>query len=222
MSYDRESYYLTWGGTLFQAEQWQCGMKHAGDLGSTITQGTLDTIEMADIWAALDTWFKSGSTGAQIGSGAKLAWVKLAVLDKEGQYKFEPKLYQPGSASIPPQTTVYPAQVAYVVSLWSGQKLGRANHGRFYVPVPSTIVGQNADGMLTQANADQMRTAAKTMINAVKGEISTITVPTSPFIMSKIGTGTSKLVSSIGVGRVLDTQRRRRSALNEGTVYSAL
>lgn len=226
MAYDRESYYLTWGGTLFLAEQWQCGLKFGPGLGTSITEPVFNLIGLTDIWDDLVTWFQSGNSGAQIGSAAKLTWVKLAVLKTDGQYKFEPRLYEGPAPVAPPVTTTYPAQVAYCVSLWSGQTLGRANHGRFYVPVPSAIVGQASDGLLTAAQANQMRDAAKTMITAVAGEIDTIDIPTMPMIMSKLSSapdpnapGVSKVIEEIGVGRVLDTQRRRRNHLNESMNY---
>lgn len=222
MPYNKDAYYLTWGGTLGVNEIWQCGVKFAPTDQSDIFSGAFDNIDINDIKAALTTWFNSGAAGAQVGSLAHFGWVKLAVLDVDGEYKFEPKLAPVVPAITPSAPSNGPPQTAYVVTLQSGETLGHANYGRFYVPVPSMTVGATADGLMTQTQANAARDAAKTMINSVNGEIDTVGINTRPAIYSKIGAGTTKVVSRISVGRALDTQRRRRNHLVESPNYVAL
>lgn len=218
MTYQSDSYYLTWGGVCAQTEIWQCGAKFAPDGNAEIFTGAFESIGMDDIFDDIETWFKSGNTGAQIGTLSDLRWVKLAVLNELGTYKFDPRIVE-RSPVTSPVTTVYPPQVCYVVSLSSGQSLGRANHGRFYVPTPSAIAGQSSDGRISAQNANNMRDAARTMLSAVEGEISTVGVGAHLAIMSKLGGGTTKRVTRIAVGRALDTQRRRRNKLQEDPEY---
>jgi hypothetical protein len=222
VAYNRDAYYLTFGGPLFQTEIWQCGIKFTPTSGEDIFEGAFSNISMSDIADDLRTWMTSGSNGAQIGSSARLAWAKLAVLDKAGHFKFDPMSEEITPEVMPPQTTVYPAQVAYCVTLWSGGRLGRANYGRFYVPVPSMIVGQQSEGVMTTTNAFNAAAAATAMINAVNGEIDTVGINTRPAIYSKVGTGTTKVAQYVSVGRALDTQRRRRNSLQEGHNYIEL
>lgn len=218
MPYNQESYYLTWGGHCAQSEIWQCGAHFAPNDGGPITPGDLGNVGIEDIFDDLSSWFTSGNSGAQIGALSDLRWCKLAVLDVNGKYKFDPAIWEAGPVT-PPITTVYPPQVCYVVTLSSGQSLGKANFGRFYVPTPSAIAGQSSDGRISASNANNMRDAAKSMLHAVEGEVSQIPREARLVIMSKLGNGATKSVQRIAVGRALDTQRRRRNQLEEEPDY---
>lgn len=223
MSYDRQHVLMTWGGPLATTEQWSCGVRFAalpnGDpappMDVTGAEFTALRNQVDEVWARLTTWFQSGNAGAAIGSLAQLSWCKLALITEGGDYADEPASYETTPVS-PPTTTQLPPQCAYVVSLRSGLSLGRANYGRFYVPVPTWAPGQNG-GLATEAQAASARTAAKTMLKGVEADLQVVVSTMRLVIMSNLGFGHTKLVSQLGVGRVVDTQRRRRNKLNEGT-----
>lgn len=224
MSYDRQHVLMTWGGPLATTEQWSCGVRFAalpnGDPAPPTDVSAAEFLllsnQVDEVWARLTTWFQSGNTGAAIGSLAQLSWCKLALIAEDGSYADEPVAFETTPVS-PPVTTQLPPQCAYVVSLRSGLSLGRANYGRFYVPTPTWAPGQNG-GVATEVQATAARTAAKTMLKGVETDLQVALSTIRLVIMSNLGLGHTKLVSELGVGRVVDTQRRRRNKLNEATV----
>lgn len=227
MSYDRQHVLMTWGGPLATTEQWSCGVRFAalpnGDPAPptdvTPAEFLLLSNQIDEVWARLVTWFQSGNTGAAIGALAQLSWCKLALIGEDGDYAAEPAAYETTPVN-PPVTTTLPPQCAYVVSLRSGLSLGRANYGRFYVPTPTWTVGQT-NGLATEAQATQARTAAKTMLRGVEADLQVQLSTLRLALMSNLGFGQTKLVTDLGVGRVIDTQRRRRNKLNEGMALAS-
>lgn len=227
MSYDRQHVLMTWGGPLATTEQWSCGVRFAalpnGDPAPpadvTPAEFLLLSNQLDEVWARLVTWFQSGNTGAAVGALAQLSWCKLALIGEDGDYAAEPAAYETTPIN-PPVTTQLPPQCAYVVSLRSGLSLGRANHGRFYVPTPTWAPGQNG-GLATEVQATAARTAAKTMLRGVEADLQVQLTSIRLAIMSNLGLGQTKLVQEIGVGRVVDTQRRRRNKLNEGMALTS-
>ena len=124
--------------------------------------------------------------------------------------------------------TSLPPQVALCVSLWSGQRFGRGNRGRLYLPTPSASVGDSglvdagAVGFLRNVMARLLQDLTSAMQAAPNlGDV-------VPVIVSAGGTGTTpappitRAIEQIAVGRVLDTQRRRRRSLEEYPVYATI
>lgn len=225
MPYDRRHLYLTFGGPLAGTEIWTTGLRFAhpeqGTGDHNVTQSEWNALvaagPMPGILTDITTWFSSGNTGAAIGALANLSWAKLAYVSTDGHYISDPPLTRDQTPVVPPVTTQLPPQVSYVISLRSGLVLGEANHGRMYAPPPTWAPGQNG-GIATDQQVTYARTAAKTMINALTARLTPSIPGIRPCIMSTVGSGTTKSVSKLGVGRVLDTQRRRRNGLVEATV----
>lgn len=228
--YDRRSLYLTFGGPLATAEEWTTGLHFAhpeqggGDHNVTTAEwnALVNSANLRpDLVALLTTWFMSGNNASGIGSLSNLTWLKLAYLDLDGHYLADPPLTVSFGPLVPPVTTTLPPQASYVVSLRSGQSLGEANFGRMYMPPPYWMVGQN-NGLATDAQANGARTAAKTLINGLNTRLAAQVTGIRPCILSSKGIGTTKEIRYIGVGKVLDTQRRRRNKLVEATVLEVL
>jgi hypothetical protein len=229
MPYDRPHYYLTFGGTLFPLasghEQWQTGIHFAPD--ATRTEGqlldALEQISVVDILADCTKLIK-GQYGFNCNwsNVVTIDWAKLVVKKTDGHYAGAPKLVeqtgQTGSAGAYP----YAPQLAVVASFWTGANFGRALRGRMYLPPPYALISSLSvnDPRATAATANDLRDAVKQWLNAVGGEVNTLAVPTSPAILSSLGTGTTNFISKIGVGRVIDTMRSRRSALDEAITWT--
>lgn len=225
MAYPVEHYYLTFGGTLCQDEIWQCGMHFAPSSGENIFDRAFQEISLADIFQDLAEWVQDWDAHSGPGSGfstkCTLGWARLAVKDRAGLDKFNSRVYYPETPVTGVSSTGHAPQVCYVVTLWSGQKVRRANWGRFYVPMP--VASWTYDnGRMDQAYCDNLATRAGELIKNINGEVSTVGVQTYPCIISKVGTGEVKSIQKIAVGRVLDTQQRRRNKLDEGLVYQDL
>jgi hypothetical protein len=73
------------------------------------------------------------------------------------------------------------------------------------------------------ADAVTMAGAGKTLINSTVSRVNgSITAVVSPVIMSQALTGPPKLITRVGYGDVVDTQRRRRNQLQETYSFATL
>lgn len=147
------------------------------------------------------------------GDYSRFVGVKAALVGTDGDYIAEPVL-RTRTATAPTGSQVLP-QDTVVLSLRSGQTLGKGNYGRMYIPhsriqlndgTPRTIPSYSL--AVAQAGADFI--AAMNLIGGgAAGD-------PSVRIMSQVaGIEGNKPVLSVGCGRVNDTQRRRRNALLE-------
>ena len=101
--------------------------------------------------------------------------------------------------------TCLPFQCAPVVTLRTST-LSRAGRGRFYAP--SLAVDQVAAGRMTTAARDTLADAAEDLIQG-------LTAGGGNVVIYHRGLGTTTTVTSLDVGDVIDTQRRRRNKLIE-------
>jgi len=229
MTYSTAHYYLTYGGSQYGTREiWQTGLRFAPSLENYNDPAELqnqleDAISVDDCLTAAGDMI-ANPAGVMWSNAIKVSWAKVAVITEAGKYYADPKVAQssgrPGSAG----SFGHPAQLAVAVSHWSGENLGHANHGRAYLPAPHTMIQSVSvlDGLATVEQADGLKDLYATFVNRVAGEISTIIIATDPVIMSTIGTGQHKEITSIGVGRVIDTIRKRRNGLDEMTTYRDL
>jgi hypothetical protein len=215
MTYDRQSTYLTWGGTIGGSgiDGWQCGVHltppAAGGSAMLPGQSMLDTL----LNGAIKTFHTSA--GAAIALPCLLTWAKAALLGLDGKYLLESTYSTvtpaPGAKAAP--YTGGP-QLSGVVTLWSGGTLGQANYGRFYVPWWEAAVDSSAR-VIAPAIAD-FQAAALVLVNGINSwSVANLGAGYRIRIMSKLGGGTTKDATKLRVGNVKDTQQRRRRQLTE-------
>mgnify|MGYP001404327376 CR=1 FL=1 len=101
--------------------------------------------------------------------------------------------------------TCLPFQCAPVVSLRTAT-LSRAGRGRFYAP--SLAVDSLDGGRMSTAARDTLADAAQDLVQG-------LTAAGGTLVIYHRGAGTTTPVTSLDVGDVIDTQRRRRSKLIE-------
>jgi len=189
-----------------------------GWLSAATSLGELAATDLEDMAAALLTLY--GTSGGRWADYSALIAVKAAAVGTDGKYLAEPLLWE--DATPTGGTTIgNPAQVTTVLSLGSGATLGGGNRGRMYLPhfymsqltnSPFTDGGQ-AQTLVT--NAATMMAAWTTIVDGA------VTSSVHPVIMSQASGGNAKRVTTLRVGNVSDTQRRRRNALVE-TYFSAV
>lgn len=219
MSFDREHLYLTWGGQIGQAtgspEVWMCGLRMALTTNAFVPPSP-DDAQTEALFTIFANYHKAAAN--EIYPGALMQWVKVAHVDENGAYTDNPKIhegpvqaggYGGGQTGATPQDSL-------VVTLWSGQTLGSGNRSRFYLPWQcSTLDAQTA--VVGTAVQTDVANRAKTLVNDLNAWGATLPGTHKPVvsIMSKVGTGSTKVPQFVRVGAVKDTQRRRRNRLNE-------
>lgn len=207
---------IVFGGILCQTESWSASMHYLrGDAGAVPILG-----DLADAFTA---WFKLSSS--QISSYARLDYIKvnelnpLAIVNggtKPASPPFTRYLasgavnevyFSPGIKGDSDQNFYLP-QTTVCVSLTTGLRRGPAHAGRFY---PPSCSGISADGRIGAADATGMALGAANLIadiNASNGGLGGVVVYSANGPTTEPVTGTR-------VGRVVDTQRRRRRNLLE-------
>jgi hypothetical protein len=150
------------------------------------------------------------ATQPLISAAPSITSVKLNLIGPNGRYVRDHTIEE---IIDPPITSTSTArqipQVALAVTLLTGAERGRASRGRFYLPAPN--VALEDDGRISQASALAIAEACSDFLVAVNTAVPNWRV----CVASEVGTGQTRDVLRVGVGRVLDTIRRRRNELDE-------
>jgi len=200
--------YLQWGGKLPGNEQWSCGMRLYGTPGTAVADAA--TL-LDDMTSPLSTFHEAANS--HIASTAKLSFIKLNAIGTDGQY-IEDTTNQTILADLAGGASAgaaHPNQVALVVSLTTGFSRGPAHRGRFYMPLP--VIPVASDGLVSDSDRDQVQVTAAALLAGINATNATWKVGV---FSRKLGAPGRRAVTGVEVGRVLDTQRRRRRSLVEG------
>lgn len=200
---------LTWGGSSCNGtEQWSSGLR----FGNPVAGGTTD---LADVYDLIYAWLTDSPVG--MSQLFRLGWVKLAVIDVDGRYPpdTEALLYERAPEQAGSTALNHPPQVSLAVTLETGVTRGRAARGRMYLPTTGQSVA--ADGRISSANAESLAVRTATFLDDL-----TDLMAAPVWVMSEVGAGTSRPVDAVSVGRVFDTQRRRRRQLDEDRVSALI
>jgi len=147
--------------------------------------------------------------------------VKGALIKTDGTYGDDPTTFavtgtvSGSSGSIAPQCSV-------VLSLRTSSSLGKGNYGRMYLP--HTTLTWAASGNLPYGDSGAQGTVAAAGATFVAAINTIFAGPPAArvAIMGRTGTGTNRAVTRVAVGRIVDTQRRRRNALSEDYVFDTV
>lgn len=219
MPFDRRHVLAQWGGTLPGGEIWSNSLRLAGDnTGDSAHVPTHDEmVEWCTTTGAAAVAAFHGDFGAKISSQAKLTFLKMNVVDMSGHYVENNTIEHVYSPVVPGSSNanIHPTQVTLVVSTTTEFSRGWAHRGRFYLPMPCHLVDA-VSGLISVPDALQVATAAATFIEALADEPGfDAQGGMRVCVMSSRGTGATNVVTGVDVGRVLDTQRRRRNSLGE-------
>lgn len=215
MSYDRQALLISWLFAILGEEEVAVTSLHVSGTTSFDAEaalGALSTSDQDDLQDAMSTLMSDSDL--QWGNFSQATGLKAAALDTSGHYLAEPvtrDIQTPASGSS--TGLVYPADTV-VVSLRSPSTFGEANRGRMYLP-HCAINRVTATPFMNGTAIGNVATAAALFLNTVNDVCNTGPEPGVIQIMSSKGTGTSKGVTSMAIGNVLDTQRRRRNRLVE-------
>jgi len=140
--------------------------------------------------------------------------VKLANIATDGSYATEPTIVASTDNCAGANGTIAP-QVSVVLSLRSGSTLGKGNYGRMFLPYSGS---PNSGPIMNTTQQDLFLTSGQTFIRAVNTAAGAVLTGSKVVIASQARAAQSlgdRVVTQVAVGRVVDTQRRRRKSIPE-------
>lgn len=215
-------YLVQFGGALYGSEIWSCSFRMANALGTM--PAPIDTVLddlLGDVKAFINT--------ATFSQAVTLNFVKMNPIDELGHYADKTRTYErilsgtgTGLLNTVSGTggSFPPPQCAIVASLRTNRLRGVGSAGRFYLPAPTAVGSVGSNGLLPIANRDAVQAAVHTFLQNVNNwpGIDNWTLPyvvvASPGGKNQLE-GLNEKVTGVGVGRVVDTVRRRRNDLND-------
>lgn len=198
---------LSFGGPLYQ-DVWQCNLHM---VGSAPPVGAVMDAMLDAVTADVTKWYLA----AGFTSNSLLSWVKLNEINPlTGAYVSQTDTHERvfagqrgtgGAGAVP--------QLSLCVSLLTGQRRGAAARGRFYPP-PLGGFGILTDGQVGSATREAVATGAQKLIRDLNNWQG-IDLPGALDVCVLGKGGVTRTVTSVAVGSVIDTQRRRRNKLKE-------
>lgn len=159
-----------------------------------------------DDWSAFVT-----NADNQVSQDVRLVESIIYKIGSDGHITADPAHSTHDAVSGTGTTNKHPWQVTNVVTLVAGTR-GKGRFGRIYLP-PQCFTMTN-DGLVLDGALTVMLTGIKTLLTDLSDKPG-IDVGFSLRVAGQTGGGTLREVDSIRLGRVADTQRRRRRSLAE-------
>jgi hypothetical protein len=201
-------------GSMYSgAEIWSTGFY----LGLPEGDATAPTEAFADVvLASWEDFFTA--TNTSISFNWKTHGVKLAPLNTDGSTDTAGVVQKTYGTAIAGQNggSGFPPQVSLVASLLAGLGTQPGDKGRMFIP--GVASGLDSTGHATTGYNQTIATGLKTFFDDLNGSFETpgqLINASHPSIVIGGPTPVNKLVTSIKVGNVYDTQRKRRNALAE-------
>jgi hypothetical protein len=206
---------ITWGGTWnnLTAETWVCSLRMSGWMGPFEE-------DQEPLLNAIAVRINAYQNSTAVPSDARLTFIKANPINAAGKYMSQfvthEKRYDPpingGNTG-----TLLPLQLTVAVSLRTDRARGIGSRGRFFSP--GVVGSEVSGGLLFPARAGARAQAAKTLVEGLNTvgatyDLGRVSVVSSG---SKDGSlpGVAVPVTSVEVGQLVDTQRRRRAQLSE-------
>jgi hypothetical protein len=158
-----------------------------------------------------------------ISSTARLTSIKAAYVQADGTWQGAEAAYEvtgswPGGAVNNGSEMPHAPQVALAVTLRTASNTPRTR-GRFFLPAPAWG-SLSADGLVAEVQAGSTAGSVVQLIQALNNQPGFDQGDDRVIVASTFGANTP--VTSVSVGRVLDTIRSRRNALREAYVSAVV
>lgn len=213
--YDRRHFKVTLEGTnATDQDIWTTGWRIAPSPASEpiINYPAMANTLLESVTGAAQTFWSA--IQARVARGTRLNSVKVAPVDEDGRYidNMDSVIYDWETPLQGAGSNAHPPQVSVVASLTTGTRRGNATHGRMYLPLTAIAINQN-DFTISTGERQTIANAVKGLLNDSIGAIADVTL--DPVVMSNIGSGTTRTITTVAVGSIPDTQRRRRNRFTE-------
>jgi hypothetical protein len=215
---------LSWGGSLHGVEIWSNSLRLEPNASQTLSEDDLDAF-LAELVPDLNAFHSQ----TFFHTGSKLEYVKANRIGPDGRYLSTTTSHTLflGTPIVGTGGDAHPAQVSCVATLMTNAQRGLANKGRLYFGglARSAFTVDPANGLIPVAQRDAFALHVKNFLNNINNAPGLDAAgPGMDASVISPGAGArpgiARKVSGVRVGRVLDTQRRRRNALPES--YSAV
>lgn len=164
---------------------------------------------------AADCVLFHGDSRMGISAVSRLREVKLARIGADGKYLENPLIVATDTPGGSPAGLQHAPQVAWCMSLGTDRR-GASGRGRFYIPTPTALVN-SADGLVEATPTTNATAGLQAFLNNLNNQAGVD--GSAPKVTVSSVKGFNSDVTSCRVGRVLDTIRSRRQALQE--LYAA-
>lgn len=155
------------------------------------------------------------STDMEVPFGVKLEYIKFSLVGQDGKVSTEPAVIDLGSIGGGKTNAAYVPQISSVITLQSDKWRDPGKYNRFYLPIAAPEGTGQWKVSKTQAKADATATYLKTLRATVTDmDITNTIVPAAVSSSDKIE-GNFLPITTVKVGNLYDTQRRRRNAISE-------
>lgn len=213
--YDRRHFRVTLEGTnATDQDIWTTGWRIAPSPASEpiINYPAMANTLLESVTGAAETFWAALRT--RIATGTRLNSVKVAPVDEDGRYidNMDSVIYDLETPLAGGNAAAHPPQVSVVASLTTGTRRGNATHGRMYLPLTAVPISSNDFTIATNVRRE-IAEAVVGLLNDSIGAIADVTL--DPVVMSNIGSGTTRTITTVAVGSIPDTQRRRRNRFTE-------
>lgn len=219
-----DHYLLSFGGSFFGSEVWNCTMRFMDPAGRSRTE--MD--ELCDTFLAhaktqVRNWLMTPAAGFSAVAG--LGWIKFNAIDDRGHYvsattthmdKWSPE--ETGGSASWASEAYCPPDTALAISFHSAYRGPRRANGRIYLPpqMPDLTAGGRIASDALTAIAFNAQTVVDNLNDLPGFDVGT--GPRLAVVSRRSETGAAPVcteVNEIRVGDVLDTQRRRGNKLRE-------
>lgn len=215
---------LTFGGDLFNTETWSCSINLALFTSVPWSDATMiahTDEQLADVAADVKAYFLDPKS--HVNAGCHLNFVKYNAINTDGRYldksNTREETWNHQRVAAPGSAGTAPAQQAVAISLRTNVKRGPGSHGRFFMPLGAVPI-DGTFGTMSAPTVPDLRDSAVIFLTALNNWPGLDLDRPEVAVVSGLGSGHQTKVTSLAIGNVVDTQRRRRKSIPE--TYTAV
>ena len=213
---------LTFGGTQAGGQDiWTCGINLSiqnDELVPVLPTNAVSAFEnyIEDIDSDIVDIFSNyiSNSNMDVPASATLDYIKLAVIGTNGEYIVDAHTWEPQNVT-GGVSRFYIPQVSLVMTLQSDKRTDPGKYGRFYLP---TVAGVSSTGYRptrTQEKATLTANLLASLSRRVRGGLADVRVRPAAVTSASNFSGSYRPFTTVKVGNVFDTQRRRRNKIGE-------